>query len=84
MFDVIDTSLLIRVADAYKAATALEDVTVSYRAFSDSKKLDALRCGADITVKRFNAALRWFSVNWPEQAVWPAEVPRPVVAEAAE
>lgn len=80
---LIDTSALVAVADAYKRATALEDVTVSYRAFGDSKKLAGLRGAADITVKRFNQAMLWFSANWPEGAEWPAGVPRPLL-EAAE
>ncbi|ASY56463.1 hypothetical protein SS05631_c15270 [Sinorhizobium sp. CCBAU 05631] len=63
----------------------VEEKTVSNRVFSDSKKLGAMRAGGDITVGRFNAAMRWFSVNWPEEAEWPAGVPRPVLqAEAAE
>lgn len=69
---------LLSVADAYKRALKLEDVTVSARVFSDSKKLGALRRGSDITVGRFNAALHWFSENWPEKARWPSHVSRPV------
>jgi hypothetical protein len=60
------TQHLIEIADAYKVAASIErDQTVSYRVFGDSAKLTALRTGADITVKRFNAALEWFAGNWP-------------------
>lgn len=69
---------LLAVADAYKNALNLEDVTVSARVFSDSKKLAALRKGAGITVERFNAAFVWFSENWPEDARWPRNVVRPI------
>lgn len=63
---MIDTATLIMRADAYKALLDVpEDSTVSYRVFGDTKKLGALRNGADITVRRFNAALRWFDENWP-------------------
>lgn len=75
---------LITVADEYGRATQVEDKTVSSRVFQDSKKLTAIRGGADITVGRYNAALEWFSANWPEQAEWPHDVPRPQVREAAE
>ena len=69
---------LLSVADAYKAALKIEDTTVSSRVFGDSKKLEALRAGADITLGRFNAALRWFADNWPETAKWPEGIARPV------
>jgi len=58
---------LIQLADAYKIATGItEDTTVSYRVFGDSKKLGAIRSGRDITLRRFNAAVRWFCENWPD------------------
>lgn len=60
------TQDIIEIADAYKVALGIErDQKVSYRVFGDSAKLTALRTGADITVKRFNAALEWFAGNWP-------------------
>tara|TARA_R110002049_G_scaffold23545_10_gene83668 strand:- start:52466 stop:52714 length:249 start_codon:yes stop_codon:yes gene_type:complete len=60
---------LLAVADAYKRASGIEfDRTVSHRVFGDSKKLSALRTGSDITLRRYNDALLWFSENWPEQA----------------
>lgn len=64
----MDIHALIERADAYKAAAGLtDDTTVSYRVFSDTKKLTALRQGADITTRRFNAAMAWFDENWPAQ-----------------
>lgn len=78
-----EISHLLAVADAYKAALSIEDTTVSARVFGDSKKLAALRNGADITVGRFNSALQWFASNWPQNAIWPADVHRPIVAGAA-
>lgn len=72
---------LLTVADAYATAAKVEDKTVSSRVFQDSKKLAAIRSGSDITVGRYNSALAWFSENWPEEARWPHDVPRPM-AEA--
>lgn len=80
---MVELAHLLSVADAYKSATSLEDVTVSHRIFGDSKKLGALRTGADITLSRFNSALLWFSANWPEGAKWPKNVERPTAVEAA-
>jgi hypothetical protein len=80
---MLDISHLLCVADAYKRATGLEDVTLSHRVFRDSKKLAALRAGSDITTTRFNDAFVWFSDNWPANAEWPESVARPL-REAAE
>lgn len=58
---------LIRIADQFLAnSEGLREVTLSYRVFDDTKKLAALRGGADITLGRFNAAMFWFAANWPE------------------
>lgn len=74
---------LITIADEYGRAAQVEEKTVSSRVFQDSKKLGAIRAGSDITVGRYNAALSWFSTNWPKGADWPHGVPRPVVEVAA-
>jgi len=66
---------LIEVADAYKVAAGIEhDRTVSHRVFGDSKKLTALRTGADITLRRFNEAMMWFASNWPVGRPVPAHL----------
>lgn len=69
---------LISVAEIYAEASGVERTTVSWRLFGDSKKLDALVAGSDIQVRRYETALRWLSDNWPETAVWPDQVIRPV------
>lgn len=74
---------LISIADEYVRATGTKDVTVSFWVFNDSKKLAALRGGADITVGRYNAAIQWFSDHWPDDAQWPAIIARPVADRAA-
>ncbi|MGK8699705.1 hypothetical protein ACRS7F_13285 [Brucella anthropi] len=75
---MMNTAHILTLADAYKAALGLEDKTVSSRVFDDSKKLTAIRTGSDLTVSRFNAALRWFDENWPDGAEWPNNVIRPI------
>jgi hypothetical protein len=68
MFDIAD---LLLISDAYQRASGVAEKTVSGRVFADSKKLGALRTGADLTTARFNEAIHWFSDNWPAGAVWP-------------
>lgn len=80
---MINIQHLLTVAEAYRDALGIEDKTVSSRVFDDSKKLTALRSGSDLTVSRFNDALRWFSANWPDDAEWPPSVSRPVTEAAA-
>jgi hypothetical protein len=74
---------LLSLADAFIAATSIKEVTLSHRVFGDSKKLSAIRNGADITLGRFNASMEWFSANWPEGIEWPADVIRPATEKAA-
>jgi hypothetical protein len=80
---MLNTEHLTILADVYGSAVNVEDKTISSRVFQDSKKLGAIRAGADITVGRFNAALEWFSANWPDGAAWPNDVPRPAHEGAA-
>lgn len=82
---MIEIAHLLYVADAYKAAAGVEkDTTVSHRVFGDTKKIEALRAGGDITVGRFNAAMAWFRANWPESKVRPPvlDVHRPEAGAA--
>lgn len=80
---MIEIKHLLTVADEYRKATKVEDKTISSRVFADSKKLTALRSGSDLTITRFNEAMRWFSENWPAKAKWPEKVSRPSTEEAA-
>lgn len=81
---MLDIQNLLQLADAYKIAAQIEnDSTVSHRVFGDTKKLSALRAGADITVGRFNAAVLWFRENWPEGKVRPSDINPPPSHEDA-
>lgn len=74
---------LLRLSHVYGAAVKIEQSTVSWRLFGDNKKLAALVAGKDIQVKRLEAAIHWFSDNWPDGAEWPEGVTRPERTEAA-
>jgi hypothetical protein len=77
---MIQIADLLALADEYQRIDPVEDKTLSNRVFADSKKLTALRTTGDITTARFNAAVQWFSDNWPDGAVWPKGIVRPKVA----
>lgn len=76
---------LLDVADAYLLASdALRETTVSHRVFGDTKKLASLRADGDITLGRFNAAMRWFATNWPAGHAMPDELCRHLDESKAE
>lgn len=78
------TDHLLIVSDAFAAARKLSRSRVSTIVFGDGRKLDLMHeQGADIRTRRFEAAMRWFSNNWPDGAAWPEAVPRPAVERAA-
>lgn len=74
---MITEASILSVIDAYASATGAEDTTISSRVFADGKKIDAMRRGGSITLRRANEAIQWFSNNWPEAAEWPSDVHRP-------
>ncbi|ODN70190.1 hypothetical protein [Methylobrevis pamukkalensis] len=78
-----DIQHLLTLVDAYCQATRAAETTLSTRVFSDGKRLNAIRAGSDIGVRRFARAMQWFSDNWPEGLDWPADVPHPACAEPA-
>jgi len=66
------------VANAYCTARDLSVARVSTIVFNDGSKLGDLMSGAaDVTTRRYEKALQWFSDNWPDNTGWPAEVARP-------
>ncbi|MGX9981157.1 hypothetical protein [Methylobacterium fujisawaense] len=72
---------LLTVVDAYREARGLSDSRVSTLLFNDGKRLRLVRNGGDVGSRHLAAAFRWLSENWPEAAVWPVDVPRPLPAE---
>lgn len=68
---------LIAVADAYCAARRLSRSRVSTIVFSAGPALDRIAAGRDLNTGSWERAMRWFSENWPEGAVWPGHVERP-------
>lgn len=71
---------LLALANEFQRVSPVEDKTLSFWVFNDSKKLTGLRGTSDITTGRFNGAVQWFSDHWPDAAVWPKGIVRPKVA----
>lgn len=77
------TKQLLTVAQAYCDASEVSLARVSTIIFRDGKKFRLMEAGADLTTGNFEAAMAWFSANWPADAEWPAGIARPAVTEAA-
>ena len=70
---------LVRLAEAYCAATGESRASVSKSIFARGGHFDALEKGErDIATGTFERALAWFSAGWPADAPWPQGIERPV------
>lgn len=80
---MLQISDLLRVADLYRTAAAVErESTLSYRVFGDNKRLTSIRAGQEITVGRFNNAMTWFAARWPETEPMP-DILRPYIPSSS-
>lgn len=69
--------LLLKLSDHYAAARGLSISRVSTLVFADGKVLTRISNGGDLTTGRFEAAIGWFSDNWPVDVEWPSDIDRP-------
>lgn len=67
------------VLEAYMDARRLSESRVSTLVFGAGHRILLVRKGGDIGARKVDAALRWFSANWPDGAEWPAGVERPML-----
>lgn len=61
----------IQIVDAFSDATGMSETAISAKLFDDSRRVPAIRGGATITVRRFNAAIHTLAKQWPIHARWP-------------
>lgn len=72
------------VFEAFATHSRFSASTIWARATKDARFMTRISSGAPFTVKRYDAAMKWFSSNWPEEAAWPAGVARPTAAGDSE
>lgn len=72
---------LVSVAEVFRAARNLSASRTSTIVFGDGKILRRIGEGRDLTTRRLEEAMQWFSDNWPD-AEWPASVKRPIPRKA--
>lgn len=71
------TDDLLDIATRYSQATGRALATVASLASNDGKTFARISAGGDITVRRLETVMRWFSDNWPDGVEWPENIKRP-------
>lgn len=67
------------VCDAYCLSASMKREQVSYQVFKDQRRLDRVFAGTQgLTVKSYEAAMSWLAEHWPDEAVWPEGIVRPL------
>lgn len=76
---------LVALATAYGAAMKMEMATVAQRALGDWRFFQRLedKDTASFTVRKYDAAVAWFSARWPEGLEWPPAIQRPNPSQAS-
>lgn len=72
---------LLALMGAYERATGTKPATSCRLALNDNKFLSRLGDGAGFNVRTFDRLVEWFDANWPPNAEWPSDVPRPARSE---
>ena len=75
-------SEILRLSEIYGAARRLKESSVSTYATGSGDMLSRLRGTderrpADITTRRAARIIQWLADNWPADAPWPPDIPRP-------
>ena len=80
LLSMITADDLLKLFPPFCEARRISEARLSMLLFNDGKRIKALRLGGDIGSRRLSEAFQWFSDNWPDEAEWPADVPRPPVS----
>ena len=63
-------------ASTYAAHVRRSVSTVADHAGLHNRLFRRLKLGGGCRVDTFNAAMQWFSENWPRDLEWPRDIPR--------
>ena len=72
--------MIIRLGRLLAEHRGISTATVSTYAANDGKVIARLERGADLTTRRGQRILQWFSDHWPPETPWPMDIPRPAPA----
>lgn len=77
-------SHLLTCASAFAAARGIEKATVGRLAANDWGFFERIADPSKaFTARTYDKVMDWFSANWPGDASWPDEVPRPEIGPDA-
>lgn len=72
-----DLKNLVTLAERLARHLNRSEATISNWIVGHARLFKALRSGGGCTVYTARRCLRWFVDHWPEDLVWPADIPRP-------
>jgi len=75
---------LVRLAELYANHLGLSTGTVATYAQRDGKFFGRLKDGGDCTLRVASRITVWFSDHWPDDLMWPADIPRPTKSTKTE
>ena len=68
---------ILTLAERYCAAKDVSEARVATLIFNQGGTIKRLRAGGDLTTRKFEFAIQWFSDHWPDGEPWPVDIPRP-------
>ena len=75
------SEIILKLLAAHSNSTGLAQSTISTYASGSGDYLGRLKDGkVSITERRATKIIQWFSDNWPVDAFWPHDIPRPAPA----
>lgn len=75
---------LLDVTDRFSEATGTAHRAIGREVAGDARFFERLLEGKSCTLDTATRILRWCAERWPENADWPADVPRPAPSEQKE
>jgi len=74
---------LIKLFEPFCKARKISESRLSTLLFNDGKRIRTIRSGGDVGSRHLSDAFQWMSDHWPDDAVWPRDVPRPPVSPSS-
>ena len=73
----MDCNQITLLARIYAARSNYRLSTVARYMGGSGDTISRLEAGHDLTMRRYNRFMQWFSDHWPDDLEWPSDIPRP-------
>ena len=74
---MVSIDQFLELVSRFAEASGISEATASTRLFNDGKRMQQLRNGGDVGIRKVEAAMHRMSECWPEGVVWPRQIKRP-------